>query len=109
MRISTDAKQLNIELVALTNVDVSTLSPATEYGKDTPQLVDGAPVYRLPDVVVKVDGHIDRNTTVKVRNLPADAVQELSVLHLAGRVVITPYISDADKRIHYSVLADALA
>ena len=108
MRIPTNANDVDFELIALSPIDPATVSPVKVYGKDDVQLVDGAPVYRLPDLVVKVDGRIDRSVSVKFRSLPKDKVAELSVFHLSGQVVITPYLSDADHRIHYSVLADGL-
>ena len=107
MNIKVDAKAMNIDVVALTTVDAATVKPVQVYGKKETKLVDGVPVFRVPDAVVRVDGVLDRSVSLKVKALP-ESIDALSVHHLVGAVSITPFISDADHRIHYSVLADAL-
>jgi hypothetical protein len=105
MRIITDAKSLNLKIAALEDIDPTTLEPAKAFQSEEVKLVDGKPVYRLPDLYVK-DGDYKANISIKVFNRPAEKIAGLTYITLVGKVEITPFIMN--DRIAYSVVADSV-
>ena len=107
MKITTKATELNdIEFINMADVDPSTLEPTKKFGTDEDDLVDGKPVYRLPAIYVKEAGRQTQNVSLKLRNKPAEALEELQKFHLVGTVVITPWLKN--NRVAYSLLADGI-
>lgn len=107
MRITTKATDLtDLDFYVMEEVDPAVLEPAKAYGTDDTQVVDGAPVYRLPALYVKEDGRASRSITVKFRQKPSTTIPELTKIHLVGNVIITPWLNG--KRIAYSLLADGM-
>ena len=107
MRITTKAIDLtDLDFYVMEEVDPAVLEPAKAYGTDDTQVVDGAPVYRLPALYVKDEGRTSKNITVKFRAKPAEKIPELTKIRLTGTVVITPWLNG--KRIAYSLLADGM-
>ena len=105
MKIITDAKSLNLKIATLEDIDPSTLEPAKAYQSTETKLVDGKPVYRLPDLYVK-DGQYKASISIKVFNKPTEKIAGLTYITLTGRVEITPYIMNG--HIAYSVVADGV-
>lgn len=104
MQIPTNA---NITVIPTDDLDPTTLRPAT--GQDgQPRLVDGKPVYPLRGVVVKIAGQTVEGASVKVRQIPAAVVPELTRANLKGDVRVTPWLPDGGRRIRYSILADTI-
>lgn len=107
MRVITKATDITeLEFINMGAVDPSTLEPATKFGTDDDDLVDGKPVYRLPAIYVKQDGRQTQSISLKLRAKPAEALEELQRFHLVGNVVITPWLKNG--RIAYSLLADGI-
>ncbi|MCI1642988.1 MAG: hypothetical protein LKI21_00305 [Bifidobacterium crudilactis] len=105
MRIITDAKSLGLKIAALEDIDPAALEPAKAYQSEEIKLVDGRPVYRLPDLYVK-DGDYKASISIKVFNKPAEKIAGLTYIVLTGKVEITPFIMN--NRIAYSVVADSV-
>lgn len=105
MKIITDAKSLNLKIATLEDIDPSTLEPAKAYQSEETKLVDGRPVYRLPDLYVK-DGNYKAAISIKIFNKPTEKIEGLTYINLVGKVEITPYIMN--NRIAYSVVADSV-
>lgn len=107
MKITTTAKDIeDIEFINMADVDPATLEPAKKFGTDEDDLVDGKPIYRLPAIYVKEAGRQTQNVSLKLRNKPAEALEELQKFHLVGTVVITPWLKN--NRVAYSLLADGI-
>jgi hypothetical protein len=107
MKITTKATELNdIEFINMAALDPATLEPAKKFGTDEPDLIDNKPVYRLPAIYVKEGGRQTQNISLKLRNKPAESLEELQKFHLVGDVVITPWLKN--NRIAYSLLADGI-
>lgn len=105
MKIITDAKSLDLKIAALEDIDPSTLEPAKVFQSEETKLVDGKPVYRLPDLYVK-DGQYKASISIKVFNKPVEKIAGLTYINLTGTVEITPFIMN--NRIAYSVVADGV-
>ena len=105
MKITTDAKSLNLKIAALEDIDPSTLEPAKVFQSEETKLVNGRPVYRLPDLYVK-DGDYKSSISIKVFNKPSEKIPGLTYIHLTGTVEITPFIMN--NHIAYSVVADSV-
>lgn len=105
MKIITDAKSLSLKIAALEDIDPSTLEPAKAYQSEETKLVDGKPIYRLPDLYVK-DGEYKASISIKVFNKPSEKIPGLTYIQLVGAVEITPFIMN--NRIAYSVVADSV-
>lgn len=105
MKIITDAKSLDLKIAALEDIDPSTLEPAKAYQSEETKLVDGRPVYRLPDLYIK-DGDYKANVSIKIFTKPTEKIPGLTYITLTGKVEITPYIMN--NRIAYSVVADGV-
>lgn len=105
MKIITDAISLNLKIATLEDIDPSTLEPAKAYQSTETKLVDGKPVYRLPDLYVK-DGNYKAAISIKVFDKPTEKIPGLTYINLVGKVDITPYIMN--NRIAYSVVADSV-
>jgi hypothetical protein len=107
MKITTKAADIkDIEFINMATMDPSTLEPTKKFGSDEDDLVDGKPVYRLPAIYVKEGGRQTQNVSLKLRNKPTEALEELQKFHLVGTVVITPWLKN--NRIAYSLLADGI-
>ena len=105
MKITTDAKELNLKIATLEDIDPDALEPAKAYQSEETKLVDGKPVYRLPDLYVK-DGDYKASISIKVFTKPTEKIAGLTYINLVGKVEITPYIMN--NRIAYSVVADGV-
>jgi hypothetical protein len=105
MKIITDAKSLGLKIVALEDIDPAGLEPAKAFQSEEVKLVDGKPVYRLPDLYVK-DGDYKASISIKVFSKPAEKIGGLTYIVLTGKVEITPFIMN--NRIAYSVVADSV-
>lgn len=105
MKIITDSKSLNLTIATLEDIDPDTLEPAKAYQSEDTKLVDGHPVYRLPDLYVK-DGQYKASISIKVFNKPTEKIPGLTYIQLVGKVEITPFIMN--NRIAYSVVADGV-
>lgn len=105
MKITTDAKELNLKIAALEDIDPSTLEPAKVFQSEETKLVNGQPVYRLPDLYIK-DGDYKANVSIKIFNKPVEEIAGLTYITLTGKVEITPYIMN--NRVAYSVVADGV-
>ena len=105
MKIITDSKSLGLKIAALEDIDPDALEPAKAYQSEETKLVDGKPVYRLPDLYVK-DGQYKASISIKVFNKPSETIAGLTYLNLVGKVEITPFIMN--NRIAYSVVADGV-
>lgn len=105
MKIITDAKELNLKIAALEDIDPAGLEPAKVYQSEDTKLVDGKPIYRLPDLYVK-DGDYKAQISIKVFDKPSETIPGLTYINLVGKVEITPFIMN--NRIAYSVVADGV-
>ena len=105
MKIITDSKSLDLKIAALEDIDPSTLEPAKVFQSEEVKLVDGKPVYRLPDLYVK-DGQYKAAISIKVFDKPSETIPGLTYIHLTGTVEITPFIMN--NHIAYSVVADSV-
>lgn len=105
MQIITDAKSLNLKIATLEDIDPDALEPAKAYQSEETKLVDGRPVYRLPDLYVK-DGNYKAAISIKVFDKPTEKIPGLTYINLVGKVDIIPYIMN--NRIAYSVVADSV-
>lgn len=107
MKITTKAADItDIEFINMETLEPSTLEPTKKFGTDDIDLVDNKPVYRLPAIYVKENGRQTQNISLKLRNKPAEALEELQKFHLVGTVVITPWLKN--NRVAYSLLADGI-
>lgn len=104
MQIPTTA---TITVIPTDDLDPSALRPAIDQDGQ-PRLVDGKPVYPLRGVIVKIAGQTVEGATVKVRQVPAAVVPELTRANLKGDIRVTPWLPDNGRRIRYSVIADAI-
>lgn len=105
MKIITDAKSLDLKIAALEDIDPDALEPAKVFQSEETKLVDGKPVYRLPDLYVK-DGQYKASISIKVFNKPSEKIPGLTYINLTGTVEITPFIMN--NRVAYSVVADGV-
>lgn len=104
MRIPTTA---TITVIPTDDIDPTALKPAADQD-GSPRLVDGKPIYPLRGVVVKIAGQTVEGASVKVRQIPAAVVPELTRANLKGDVQVTPWLPDNGRRIRYSIIADAI-
>lgn len=108
LAINTNAAAFPVEVIPLQDIEGKALKPATAFGSDEEKLVDGKPVFSLPNVAVRIGGTVLKNATVKVKNAPAQ-LTALQPCALSGALALTFWSSAGSSAVSLSVVADGVA
>ena len=106
--IRTSAESTPLEVIPLADVDGEALKPATAFGTDEPKLVDGRPVFSLPNIVVRMGGDVLKTASVRVFTKPG-RLAALQPVALTGTLIITPWTTRDSGSVRLSIVADGLA
>lgn len=91
------------------SIDPANLRQKMEYvgghATNTPKLVDGRPVYRIPCQYLDEYG-VDENASLAVFNPPTTPIPPLARIQLVGAVRPVPWVSNG--RLAWSITADSV-
>lgn len=106
--IRTTSESTPIEVIPLADIDGEALKPATAFGTEDPKLVDGKPVFGLPNIVVRMDSDVLKTASVKLFTRPG-RLTALQPVALTGHLIITPWTSRDSGSVRLSIVADGVA